>query len=524
MVRTTGAAARSRESELSPVVPEKECEVKPLTPRVPAVRLRETNRRRQPSRPGRIPSLAIENPTPLLAEPAVATRPTWVRYEVLAWACSLSMLTYIDRVCIKEVGGDICKELDLSDQQFSFVLSAFGLSYAIFEMPSGWLGDRFGPRQVLARIVLWWSLFTALTGCVWKFELDSGYTLGLPVLSWLQDLPTEVPLVFNSLVLLVLIRFLFGAGEAGAYPNIARALRNWFPYRRRGLAQGLLWMFGRWGGASAPVLAGGFAALVGWRGAFLLFGAIGVGWVIAFTRFFRNSPAEHPSVNEAERAFILDGRREAELPPPLSWRTMLGSPTLWLLGFMYFCSNAGWCFFITWDKKYYTEVLKLSGAGLSLASAAPLFCGGVACIVGGLFTDRMVRRWGPRWGRTLQGSLAYFLGGTFFALALYAESPWLAVLCLSLASFSKDFAMAVSWATCLDIGHRYSGTVSAFMNMVGNLGTFVAPPLVAYLAGRGKGQGGWHWALIISSSALFCASVCWPFINPRRVVVYQRDV
>jgi ACS family glucarate transporter-like MFS transporter len=448
--------------------------------------------------------LTTENlASPVLAEPATETQPTLVRYKVLAWACSLSMLTYIDRVCIKELEGFISQDLGLTVQQMGVVFSAFGFAYAVFEMPSGWLGDRFGPRKVLARIVLWWSLFTALTGCIWRFEVDFGL------------------LVFNSFMLLVLIRFLFGAGEAGAYPNIARALRNWFPYGRRGRAQGLLWMCGRWGGALAPV-AGVLAERVGWRGAFFVLGLVGVVWVIAFSFFFRNSPAEHPGANAAERTLILDGKVEADKPPPLSWHTMLRSRTLWLLGFMYFCSNAGWCFFITWDKRYYREVLGLDGFGLGVASFSPLFCGGIACILGGLFTDRLVRRWGPRWGRTVQGSLAYLTGAGFFALALFVETPWVAVLCLSLASFSKDFAMAVSWATCVDIGHRYSGTVSGFMNMVGNFGTFVAPNVVAYLASRGAAQGGgWHWALIISASALFCAGICWPFINPRRVIVYD---
>jgi MFS family permease len=121
----------------------------------------------------------------------------------------------------------------------------------------------------------------------------------------------------------------------------------------------------------------------------------------------------------------------------------------------------------------------------------------------------------------LQGCLAYFFGGTFFMLALVAESPWVAVLCLAMASFAKDFAMGVSWAICVDIGHRYSGTVAGFMNMVGNMGTVVAPTVVAYLAGREK-EGGWRWALIVSASVLFCAALCWPFLNPRRVIVYAQ--
>jgi MFS transporter, ACS family, glucarate transporter len=463
--------------------------------------------------------LKIAAPTPVLAEPALEARPTWVRYQVLTWVCSLSMLTYIDRVCIKKVAPDMSRDLGLSAQEFGLVFAAFGVAYALFEIPSGWLGDRFGPRKVLTRIVLCWSLFTALTGCVWPFRLDSGYALPLPsfLTHRLSDLPAEVPLVFNGLLLLLVIRFLFGAGEAGAYPNAARALRNWFPYSRRGRAQGLLWMAGRWGGALAPPLISLLALRFGWRGAFVAFGLVGVGWATAFAYFFRNSPAEHPGVNPAEAALIQEGGRENAAPPPLSWATMLRSPTLWLLSARYFCSNAGWCFFITWDVKYYEAVLGLHGRALDLAASAPLFCGGIACVLGGFGTDALVRRWGRRWGRTLQGGTAYFLGALFFLLALLAENPILSVVCLCLASFAKDFAMAVSWSTCLDIGDRYSGTVGGFMNMVGNLGTGVAPPLVAYLAGRGD----WSLALAFSATMFFIAALCWPFINPRRVIVYR---
>src|SRR5262249_1412986 len=198
----------------------------------------------------------------LLVSPPTTQQPTRVRYKVLAWACALSMITYIDRVCIKQVGGDMQHELGLTPQQFSWAFSAFGLAYALFEVPSGWLGDRFGPRRVLCRIVIWWSIFTALTGLIWSFSWDSGYALLLPVGGY------EIPIVFNSLLLLILVRFLFGAGEAGAYPNIARALRNWFPYRQRGMAQGLLWMFGRWGGGIAPALVLALSACFGWRLAF----------------------------------------------------------------------------------------------------------------------------------------------------------------------------------------------------------------------------------------------------------------
>jgi ACS family glucarate transporter-like MFS transporter len=217
---------------------------------------------------------------------------------------------------------------------------------------------------------------------------------------------------------------------------------------------------------------------------------------------------------------------EAIKPPPMSWGTALSSPTLWCLSLMYFCSNAGWCFFITWHVRYYQSVLGLEGTELSIAAGAPLFFGGIACLGGGFITDAMVRVLGPRWGRTAQGAVAYFCGGAFFAAALFAyETPWLAVACLCMASFLKDFAMAASWSTCIDIGHRYSGTVSGFMNMVGNFGTFFSPPIIAWLAtSGGAGQPTrWDLALVYSSTMFFIAALGWLFINPKRVIVYKTD-
>lgn len=437
--------------------------------------------------------------------PSIAlVKPSWIRYQALGWTCALSMVTYIDRVCIKQVQPEMSGALGLTDHQFSWVFAAFGLAYALFEVPSGWLGDRFGPRRVLCRIVLWWSAFTALTGLVWPFSWSLGW------------------FVFDSFLLLLLIRFLFGAGEAGAYPNITRALRNWFPYERRGLSQGLLWMCARWGGAIAPLLIGFLSLRLGWRGAFVALGLLGVFWVIAFALFFRDHPEQHPRVNEAELALIRGAAGEQTKAPPLSWPKMLLSPTLWCLSLMYFCSNAGWCFFITWDVKYYRMELGLTEGALAVASGAPLFFGGIACLGGGLVTDRLVRALGRRWGRTAQGAVAYICGGLFFTLALMSgNSPWLAVGFLCCASFLKDFAMAVSWSTCIDIGQRYSGTVAGVMNMVGNMGTFFSPPIVAYLANPDP-QTPPNWGVALSYSAImfFIAALGWLFINPRRVIVY----
>lgn len=441
-----------------------------------------------------------------IGTPTGAAAPTRARYGVLAWFCSLSLITYIDRVCIKQVQGDMQRDLGLTANQFAWAFSAFALAYAIFEIPTGWLGDRLGPKKVLVRIVLCWLLFTALTGLV----VGSGLT---------------------ALGLLLAVRFLFGAGEAGAYPNIARGTRNWFPFAERGRAQGLVWAFGRWGGAVAPVLIVAltlpFDALgwQGWRFGFILLGAIGLAWVWGFSRWFRNQPRDHPAVNEAELALIEGSAGSSAKLAPLSWKAMLGSRTLWILSMMYFFSNAGWSIFITYDTLYMKQ-LGYSGWGLHVLAGMPLLVGGVGCLLGGMLTDRQVHYWGRRWGRTAQGFVAYALATIFFVLVipLGTTSPLLAVACLCLASFVKDFAISASWATTIDIGHRYSGTVAGFMNTVGNLGTVFAAPIGPWIAMSYSLNGrepNWAAAILFYAAMFALACGCWLFIDPRRVVVYS---
>jgi MFS family permease len=335
----------------------------------------------------------------------------------------------------------------------------------------------------------------------------------------------------GSLLLLLLVRFLFGAGEAGAYPNMARGTRNWFPFAERGRAQGLIWTFGRWGGALAPVL---IMALTlpfdslgwqGWRFGFVLLAVLGLVWVWGFLKWFRDQPRNHPAVNAAEIAVIEEGASSTAKRAPLSWRAMLTSRTLWVLSIMYFCSNAGWSIFITYDTLYMKQ-LGYTGWALNVMAGMPLLLGGVGCLLGGMITDRQVRHWGRRWGRTAQGFVAYGLGTVFFVLAipLGAQSALLAVACLCLASFAKDFAMGASWATTIDIGHRYSGTVAGFMNTVGNLGTVFAAPIGPWIAKSYSLNGkdpNWSAAIAFYAIMFGIACCCWLFIDPRRVVVYS---
>ena len=426
--------------------------------------------------------------------PLAANHPTNIRWRALAWLCSLSALTYIGRVAIIQVQDRMEIDLHLTPEKFAYSFSAFALAYAFFEVPSGWLGDKLGPQKILIRIVLFWIAFTALTGIAW------------------------------SLWSLLIVRFFFGAGEAGAFPNIGRASREWFPFRERGLTQGTVWLFARWGGAVAPFLIMFFALPFGWRVGFVVMSVLGALWLWGFARRYKDNPLDDVNVNAAERALIAEGRGINTKPLPLSWPTMLRSSTLWSLSVMYFCSNAGWSFFISWITPFLHRDLRLDGVSLVLASGGPLFFGGIACLLGGFFTDRQVRIWGRRWGRTLQGVIAYSLGGIFMlvALACTPKHVVLAYSSLCLASFVKDLGMAASWSTTIDIGHSYSGTVGGFMNTVGNLSQVIAVPIVAWLAtlAGSPGRPSWDVSLYFYAGMFFVASICWLFVDPRRTIVY----
>ncbi|HJT77370.1 MAG TPA: MFS transporter [Gemmataceae bacterium] len=388
--------------------------------------------------------------------PPVLTPPTRVRYGVLGFACTLSMITYLDRVCFGAASPDIIHELGLSGvSDLTWAYFAFTFSYAALEIPSGWLGDVFGPRKTLIRIVLWWSLFTALTGLV-----------GIRVSG----------LVFGSLGLLVAVRFLFGMGEAGAYPNLTRALHNWFPRTDRAWAQGILWMSARLMGGLTPFVWWVVVEKWGlsWRAAFVGFGVIGTLWCLAFAVWFRNRPEEKREVNEAELALIQAGRSDVEAAhAKVPWMNLVKNPHLWALCLMYFCAAYGWYFNITFlpsclETQYGVKPDSVVGA---IYKGGPLWMGAITCMLGGWLSDRFIRRTGNRkWGRRLFGMVGHGLCGLCYLACLIAPNAFSFFLAISFAAFWNDLTMGPAWATCQDTGRRYAAIVAGCMNMVGNFG------------------------------------------------------
>jgi MFS transporter, ACS family, glucarate transporter len=447
--------------------------------------------------------------------PVAATR---VRYGVLGFAGALSMITYLDRVCFGTVVPYIKDEFGLTDPQKGMLFGAFTLSYAAFEVPSGWLGDVFGPRRTLIRIVLWWSLFTALTGAVYPGANGPAFAFAA----------------------MLAVRFLFGMGEAGAYPNIARAFHNWFPFQERGFAQGTVWMAGRFAGGATHLLVlalvyktvdSGGAEVWHWRHTFWIFGAIGLVWCAAFSIWFRDLPEQKSAVNSAELKLIESGRRPEVAHAGIPWGALLASGNLWLLCLMYFCGSYGWYFNITWLPGYLRDRYHVTPDTwgywtTSLLTGAPLLLGSLACLVGGMLTDAFIRRTGDRkWGRRLFGVLGHGTCAVCFLVSLFAGDAWLFIGSIALGAFFNDLTMGAAWASCLDIGGRYSGIVAGCMNTIGNLGGFAAGITTGWVLDlfkpeRGYAQGlNWQINFLSYAAVYVVAALLWLNFDATRPVV-----
>ena len=273
--------------------------------------------------------------------------PTRARYWVIFFAVTLAILAYIDRVSISMAMPDIAKDLALDKVQQGWIFSAFAFAYALFEIPGGWLGDKMGPRSVLMRIVLWWSAFTALTGAM------TGFTS------------------------MIVTRFLFGAGEAGCFPNLTKAFTTWLPHSERVRAQGIMWMFARWGGAFTPPLVILVFSYMSWRGAFVLFGALGLVWAFFFYKWFRDNPRDHASVNAAELKLLEGNEGNAGGHGDVPWGELLRSRSVWLLWVQYFLLSFPWYFYITWLPTYLQEARGLDRVMASKYAVLPLLLGGL---------------------------------------------------------------------------------------------------------------------------------------------------
>jgi ACS family glucarate transporter-like MFS transporter len=417
-------------------------------------------------------------------QPAPAVqRPTRVRYWVVAFAVTLAVVTYIDRVCISLAAPFITADLKLTEVQMGYAFSAFAWAYALFEIPGGFLGDWMGARRVLLRIVLWWSFFTAATGWAWSF------------------------------VSLTVTRFLFGAGEAGCFPNLTKTFTTWLPDRERVRAQAIMWLSARWGGAFTPLLVYVVFQLMSWRHAFELFGGLGVVWAVFFYYWYRDHPRDNPRLNAAERELLAPNERLAAVHALVPWRKFARSPQVWLLCAQYFCLSYGWYFYITWLPTYLKRSRGLDLGESALLGILPLFLGGLGSFVSGFIADPLTRATGSVLKtRRILAYLGFSGASLLLVLSTRMPDPVLAMITMGLASFCNDLVMPGAWGACMDVGGKYAGTLSGTMNMMGNFGGAVSPTVIGYILRWTHGN--WDITFYVSAAVYVLGILFWRFLDP----------
>ena len=377
------------------------------------------------------------------------------RYLVALGMFLLALLLYIDRICISVAKDPIAGDLNISDKAMGWVLSSFALGYALLQVPSGMMADRFGPRKVLTSIVTFWSVLTAVTGAAWNF------------------------------ISLLIIRFLFGAGEAGAFPSMSRAIFSWIPLKERGIITGLNFSGSRLGAAFALPFVAWLITDFGWRTSFVILGAIGVAWAAIWWFAFRDRPEDHPRLSDQEKDEIQSTRQvAAEInEPALSWRQMKHSKNLWSAVVQYFCSNFTFFFALTWLFPHLKSKYNLEAMEASWYAIAPFIAGAVGNWVAGSLVDSIYKRGNWNRSRQLPAMIGFLLAAFGMIGSVYMNSPLGAVIMLSIAILGADMTIPPSWSLCVDIGKKNSGTISGFMNMAGNIGSFLTALAFPYLTG-----------------------------------------
>ncbi|HEV2859982.1 MAG TPA: MFS transporter [Pyrinomonadaceae bacterium] len=421
----------------------------------------------------------------LATDLAGTARPTAVRYRVLGFLFALAALTYLDRLAISAAMPFIGEEFNLSPSQKGYIFSAFTLTYALFEIPTGWMGDRFGTRRTLTRIVLWWSSFTALTGAA------VGYKSMLAV------------------------RLLFGMGEAGAIPNSACTVSRWFPATQRGRAMGGVCIGHALGASLTPPLVIWMIQQQGWRLPFVEFGVLGAFWCLAWYWWFRDTPEEHPAVNRPEAQLICAGREQAAARShSIPWGVFLRSRNLLFLCAMYFAYGYSLYFYITWLPTYLIEARGFTPTAAGWFSSLPWVFGAVAFLCGGTLTDWLATRTGnKKIARCGVGAFGLSASAAMVLLGALTSSGVASALFFALALFFQFLTTPSVWATCMDIGGPRAGVVSGTTNTFGNLAGTLAPIVFGYVLEK---LHSWTLSFYVAAAFLAVGVVMWLFIDPRK--------
>jgi MFS family permease len=409
-----------------------------------------------------------------------AVGPTNLRGRIIAVSMLMAFILYLDRICLAEIvkSASFHAQVGLTPAQIGRVLGIFFFAYAIFQVPTGWISDRFGARGTLTTYIALWSLFTACTGLVSSFPA------------------------------LLAARFLCGAAEAGAYPTSGALLRRWVPLASRARANSLVTVGGRLGGTLAPFLTAWLVVSLGrWRPVLWLDAAAGLAIAGLYWAVVRNRPAEHPACNPAERALIgheTDERRlsAGELGGLL--RTFCVSRNLWCSALVLFFCNVGWAFLITWLPTYLKEQKHVESVAGGRMVTLVLACGLFGQLTGGWLADRATQKFGLKWGRILPLAISGALAGTGYLGCLLVGSAWSVVACCGVVSFAVDMGTPPIWAVMQDIGGRATATAIGWINMWGNFGASFISLLVPWLVAAGRSsEAGQRHVFMVCAGSLF---------------------
>jgi sugar phosphate permease len=428
-----------------------------------------------------------------MAEPT-SGQPSRGRWYILLLISVMYLITYLDRVNISTAAPLISKEYGFDNITMGYIFSAFAWSYALFQVPGGWLSDRFGTRRVLGLLVFYWSIMTAATGAAF------------------------------SATSFIAIRFLFGVGEAGAFPGATRAMQSWYPRRERGLVQGVTHSASRLGAAIAPPIVLLIMLNLGWHWAFYICGAIGLLWSLWWGLSYRNLPEEHGLVNRAELETIRGVDAAGQInPPPIDkqtevpWGRLLRSANMWAIMLAYFTYVYCLWIFLTWLTKYLVDVRHFTLLKGGLLASLPLWAGVVGDTVGGVATDWLLKRTGSaKIGRRVVAITGLLGCAVFIVPAALTGDAYTAVFCLTASMFFLECTIGPSWAVPMDTGGKYSGTVSGMMNMAGNFGAALSPIVFGYLAAGDN----WQAPFIVAACLLVAGAAVWAFwLDPDKAIL-----
>lgn len=412
---------------------------------------------------------------------------TWI----LVMLIFLGVVTFLDRINITVAGSAIMKDLNLTPDQWGWILSAFILSYGLMQIPMGAMGDKRGHRSTLALIVLWWSAFTAFTGMAGGF------------------------------VSLILIRFMFGIGEAGSSPCSTGVISRWFPKKEVGKAQGYIWAASRMGGALTPFIVLPVITYLGWRAAFYILGAVGVIWSIVWYLFYRNQPKEMRGITQAEIDEAPVSQMETNSAKvSIPWKSLLSSKQFWLILSMYFFYAFGSWFFFSWFPTFMELGRGFEKDQLTYAIAVPFVMSMIGNISGGYLTDKLSAKYGLKVGRKALGSSSLIISAIFMFLAAFIPGKMQVFIFLSLAFGIIDLMLPSAWALCIDLGKKYSGAVSGAMNTAGNLGGFVCSLIFGYVV---SATGNYNLPLYIIAGMLVISAIIFMFIDPTKQIIKEEE-